>query len=148
MNNKPEGWIRRGYELKRLFLGRPIRPFHLAVMLATGTVGYTLLRSFSDEKGGMAFLLGIIASIASGFLFLGWWVKPNWKLDQQWFAEWGLLLALGVWLSRAFYVLISDYSGVLNNTAASVILSVAWAVGSGGAYLLERYDHVMEGSGE
>lgn len=147
MKSKTEGWIRRGYELNQLFFGRPIRPFHLAVMLSTGTVGYTLTKNY-DETGRTAFLLGVIAFIASGFLFLGWWIKPNWNLDQRWFAEWGLLLALGVWLSRAFYVLISDYSGLLNNTAASIILSVAWAVGSGGAYLLERYDHVMEGSGE
>ena len=147
-------WIRRGYELQHLFLGRPIRPFHLAVMLATGTIAYTQLMSHNPGRYGMCncdwtgHALGWVAAAAAVFLFLGWWIKPEWRGNQKWLAEWGLLLAVGVWLTRTVYVLISDAGGLLNNPVASAVLSFAWAVGAGGAYLLERYDHVMESESE
>ena len=142
---------RRGYELKTLFFGRPIRPFHLAVMIATVVIGYQLLVTSKHDNpeafcacGTASHVLGSLSLIASLFLFLGWFVKPEWRrknFSPLWFAEWGLLLAVGVWLTRAVYVLISDdESGLLRNPYASALLSIAWAIGAGGAYLLERYD--------
>lgn len=150
-----KNWLRRGYELKHLFLNRPIRPFHLAVAMSTGVVGFSLISQshpnkelygcYCDDAGH---LLGWIGILASFLLFLGWFVKPEWKPNQEWFAEWGLLLAVGVWVSRSVYVLISDSSGLLKNPILSSILSLAWAIGAGGAYLLERYDHALAGEAD
>ena len=129
--------VRRGYELKGLFLGRPIRPFHLAVTIATAVVAYTLF-----ETGEMHWfyhsathLLGLFALLSSIFLFIGWW----WR--NEWAAEWGLVLATGVWSSRAVYAMLAGEGLLVVNQWASVLLSLAWAIGAGGAYLLERYDH-------
>jgi hypothetical protein len=137
--------MRRGYELNSLFFGRPIRPFHLAVMLATGTIAYTLLFRHTRETSGFCqcdatgHLLGYVAVASAVFLLVGWWFR------KEWFAEWGLLLAVGVWVTRMVYVLInSESTGTFNSTWASAFLSAAWAIGAGGAYLLERYDHMME----
>lgn len=147
--------VRRGYELKHLFFGRPIRPFHFAVMISTGTIGvFVLARQYVDINSfgyqncwcdWPGILLSIAAIVSASMLFLGWWIKPRWSWNQSWFSEWGLLLAIGVWLSRSVYVLISDSAGILNHPAASALLSLAWAIGAAGSYFLERYDHVMEG---
>ena len=143
---------RGGYELKALLFGRPIRPSHFAVMLATGVISWQLLTSDHVNVGSFcacasaSHILGAVSGIASTCLFLGWFIKPAWKrktLNAVWFSEWGLLLASGVWLTRAVYVALSDSGGLLRNPYASMLLSLAWAIGASGAYLLERYDEEM-----
>jgi hypothetical protein len=131
--------VRRGYELESLFLGRPVRPFHLAVTIATGVIAWTLL---TDGKmdwvyHSAAHLIGLTAAVSSIFLTIGWWFR------KEWFAEWGLLLATGVWASRAVYAAFAGQGLLVINQWASMLLSIAWAIGAGGAYLLERYDDEM-----
>jgi len=130
---------RRGYELKGLFFGRPIRPFHLAVTIATTVVSYTLLEIGEMHwlHHSVTHLIGVIALLSSTFLFIGWW----WRNERA--AEWGLLLAVGVWTSRTVYASLAGQGLLVVNQWASVFLSLAWAVGAGGAYLLERYDHAL-----
>ena len=134
--------VRRGYELKSLFFGRPIRPFHLAVTIATLVVAVSNLFAHQDAtflNHTSSSILGAIALAAVIFLFIGWWRTNDFA------AEWGLLLATGVWLSRAVYIAITENNLLVLGTLASVVLSLSWAIGAGGAYLLERYDHVVGG---
>lgn len=135
--------IRRGYELQSLFFGRPIRPFHLAVTIATFVVATSNLTSrFTEDNKTFlghtsSVLIGAFAVTAVVMLTIGWWY------DNDFSAEWGLLIATGVWVTRSVYIGLSGDSVYVLGTSAAVILSLAWAVGSGGAYLLERYDHVL-----
>ena len=136
--------VRRGYELEGLFFGRPIRPFHLAVMISTTVIAYNFiirLNNFDtpywfNSASISVLLFGLIAFTASAFLFIGWWFQ------REWFAEWGLLLATGIWLTRMIYVVVFNDTGTTIGSWSSAFLSLAWSVGAGGAYLLERYDHV------
>jgi hypothetical protein len=123
--------VRRGYELKSLFWGRPIRPFHLAITISTATVGIANL--FFDGivlTGDTGNFVGVVACISAILLVFGWWFNNDWA------AEWGLLLSAGCWGSRAMFALLTA-----ENPIASSLLSFAWIVGASGAYILERYDH-------
>lgn len=140
-------WRRRGYELEGLFFGRPIRPFHLAVMIATASIGAVsiwLAKDPGKASEWFAHGLGATMIVSSVLLFVGWW----WR--SEWCAEWGLLLATGTWVTRTAYILTSGtgflgYTNTPNTlTVASAFASLAWAVGAGGAYLLERYDHAVD----
>lgn len=144
-DQEPLRWVRKGYELDVTFLGRPVRPFHLAVTIATAVVAATFLSDGSMEwwNHTATHLIGALAFTSSVLLTVGWWLR------NEWAAEWGLLLSTGVWLSRAVYALLAGEGLIINNPAASFFLSLAWAVGAGGAYLLERIDHgSREGPGE
>lgn len=131
--------IRRGYELKTLFFGRPIRPFHLAVTIATAVIAMSNLTDSPETflLHTSSNVLGAVALTSAILLTVGWWYTNDWA------AEWGLLTAVGVWVSRAVYIAITDDGLFVIGTLAAVVLSLAWAVGAGGAYLLERYDHVI-----
>jgi hypothetical protein len=131
--------IRRGYELKTLFFGRPIRPFHLAVTIATLVVAITNLTNSPDTflLHASSNVLGAFALCSVVLLTIGWWFTNDWS------AEWGLLLAVGVWVTRGVYIGITDDGLFVVGTVAAVVLSLAWAVGAGGAYILERYDHII-----
>jgi hypothetical protein len=133
--------IRRGYELKGLFFGRPIRPFHLAVTIATFVIAVSNITTMETTVLGhsVSHLLGFLALMSGVLLSFGWW----WR--NEWAAEWGLLLATGVWISRGIYIALTDENLYVLGTIGSVILSFAWAIGAGGAYLLERYDHMVGG---
>jgi hypothetical protein len=133
------GRIRRGYELKTLFFGRPVRPFHLAVTIATAVVALSNLTNSPETflLHTSSNILGAIALTSAILLTIGWWYTNDWA------AEWGLLLAVGVWLSRGIYIGLTDDGLLVLGTLAAVVLSFAWAIGAGGAYLLERYDHVI-----
>ena len=124
--------VRRGYELKTPFIGRPVRPFHFAVFIATGAVAVTNI----DGEGTLLFgyashTVGGLAGVAAVLLLAGW------VTQRDRLAEWGLLLAAGMWASRAVFAALSGTGWF------AVTLSVAWLVGSAGAYLLERYDHAQ-----
>ena len=128
---------RRGYELKSLFWGRPIRPFHLAVCIATSAVAITNIDGVGTVlTGTVSLVVGSIALVSASLLFIGWWI------NKDIFAEWGLLLAAGMWGSRAVFAWLSG-AGWFSTT-----LSIAWLIGSTGAYLLERYDHVISDEDE
>jgi hypothetical protein len=131
--------IRRGYELKTLFFDRPVRPFHLAVTIATLVIAISNLTDSQETilLHASSNLLGAFALVSAALLTFGWWYSNDWA------AEWGLLLAVGVWVTRAMYIAITDDGLYKLGTIAAVTLSVAWAIGAGGAYILERYDHVI-----
>lgn len=136
---------RKGYELEGLFLDRPIRPFHFAVMLATSTIAVLLWipsETIDGWEGPGSHVLAVAATNSALLLFVGWWFR------NEWAAEWGLLLAVGVWVARAFYVLSTGGESGVIVPWASATLSIAWAIGAGGAYLLERYDHETRGADE
>jgi hypothetical protein len=125
--------MRRGYELNTLFLGRRVRPFHLAVTIATAVVAWTLHTPGSWAPDDPAQILTYAAAVSATALTVGWWFRS----DRA--AAFGLLLATGVWASRAVYAALTTGTGVFaGNPWASVALSVAWTIGAGGAYLLER----------
>jgi hypothetical protein len=131
-------WRRRGYELDGLFFGRPIRPFHLAVTLSTGVVAYVLHRVLdAGWTSTAAHTLGAVATVSVVLLTVGWW-RTN-----DWCAEWGLLLATGVWTARGVLIVIDPNVTPLFGPFPSALLSFAWAVGAGGAYMLERLDHEL-----
>lgn len=141
---------RLGYELRGLFLGRPVRPFHLAVALATGAVGVLTWHGATsvDQSSVYDFqshATAVVMMLSACLLTVGWW----WR--NEWCAEWGLLLATGAWVSRAVYISIAG-TGFLGYVEApafvsvvAAIVSAALAIGSGGAYLLERYDREVDG---
>ena len=136
--------VRRGYELDTLFWGRPVRPFHLAVTIATAVIAWTLLTTTPLQvwPHTAVHAVGALAGVGAVSLLVGWW----WRSER--FAEWGLLLATGVWASRAVYAALSGEGLLIVDQWPSVLLSLAWAVGAGGAYLLERYDHGTRGLSE
>lgn len=124
-------WNRRGYELQTLFWGRPVRPFHLAVAIATSTVAISnLLFEGIVLQDNIGNIVGTVSLMASAFLVTGWW------FGKEWLAEWGLILATGTFAARAAFSVLSVQA------FNSFFLSIAWTVGAGGAYLLERYDNV------
>jgi hypothetical protein len=136
--------VRKGYELEGLFFGRPIRPFHLAITLATSVVAVSNLTAHEETFLGhtTSHFIGAFALVAVVFLFFGW------VFNNEWSAEWGLLIAAGVWVARSVYIGMSDECLCVLGTIASVLLSIAWAIGAGGAYLLERYDVETRDGGE
>jgi hypothetical protein len=122
--------VRKGYELRTPFLGRPVRPFHFAVFIATAALAATNIDGVGTILTGPAsHIVGVVASLAAALLLVGWVTEA----DRP--AEWGLLLAAGVWVSRA------TFATLVGAGWFAVALSSAWAVGAGGAYLLERADH-------
>jgi len=134
----------RDYQFTATLFGRPIRPFHFAVMLATATIAVSLWFPVSTRLGpdrwtGLTQLVlggaaaGSVVLLAAGW----WWRRPTWD-------QWGLLLSVAVWVSRSVFVLITDT--VVGRPQLSAILSGAWAVGAAGAYLLERHDPTTSGS--
>lgn len=127
---------RRGYELHTLFLGRRIRPFHLAVTIATAVVAWTLLDTpnlpLFDHS--VTRIIGLAAATAALLLTYGWWFRS----DRA--ASGGLLLATGVWASRAAYAAIAGEGILIVNQWPSFFLSLAWTIGAGGAYQMERAD--------
>ena len=105
--------------------------------IATATLAWSnLIGGGLILTGLLGNIVGVIALLSCVFLTAGWWFR------NEWFAEWGLLLAVGCWSTRAMFSILHDSE----TTLAGPLLSVAWAVGAGGAYILERYDHVVSKS--
>lgn len=76
-------------------------------------------------------IVSVVAAVSAATLTAGWISK------SQRMAELGLLLACFVWTTRASFALIF---GSQNGDTYGWAFSIAWAVASGGAYLLERAD--------
>lgn len=123
--------LRRGYELGVHVFGRPVRPFHLAVMTATGAVAVAnVFFGGVVLTGDASVFVGWIATASCVLLFAAWVTR------RDTLAEWGLLLAVFVWASRAMFAVI------IGSGWFAVTVSLAWVIGAAGAYLLERADHV------
>jgi len=118
-------------DLPFMLFGRPVKPLALALMLSTFTIFYTNVFLNSDVAGGayVGDIVGFVAGFTCLMLFLGWVHK------SQRVAEFGLLMATGVWVSRA--VVVAMVQGI---EYYGLFLSVGWVMAAGGAYLLESWD--------
>jgi len=120
-------------DLPWTILGRKVRPYALAVSLASLCVALTLLARGQDAgaaldgRTGPAIAIGAMAFIAFALLMGGWWLRGERMM------RWGLLASAGVSGARAGFIFLST-SDVF---AVSAWLSACWVVASGGAYLLE-----------
>ena len=111
--------------------GRKIRPYALAVSLASAVVAWAILVKHNDAgshlESGSGVLVGWAAAAAVLLLWRGWWAQSDRTMRA------GLLLTAGVFAARAAIVWLDQ-----GTVGAAWLLSVAWCVASGGAWLLER----------
>ena len=118
-------------ELPWQVLGRKIRPYALAVSLASAVVAWAILVKHNDAgshlESGSGVLVGWAAAAAVLLLWWGWWAQSDRTMRA------GLLLTAGVFAARAAIVWLDQ-----GTVGAAWLLSVAWCVASGGAWLLER----------
>ena len=121
-------------DLPWMVLGRKVKPYALAVSMSTAVVAHAMLierddvgASF-DAYSAPGVIVGVCALLAVLSLWAGWWLRLLGLLEV------GLLLSVGVWMSRGSLVWIDE-----GPTANTVWFSFAWVVASGGAYLLERF---------
>lgn len=130
--------------------GRPVRPFHAALALATFTIGLQLHLSCNCALGRPPYdlLLSLACWVAAGLLLVGWLTFP-FRKAAIWLTSWGALLALGVWSARLAYVLISENSAGLTKSAPfSAVLSFSWLLVALGVWLVERMEADYERQGE
>lgn len=118
-------------ELPWTVLGRKVRPYALAVSLASLIVAWAILVRHHDAgshlESGPGVLIGWAALAACLLLWWGWWAQSDRTMRA------GLLITAGVFAARAAIVLMEGGPGTI-----ATLLSVAWCVASGGAWLLER----------
>lgn len=120
-------------ELPWLIFGRKVRPYALAVMLASLFVAGSILIQREDAGSALdnwtaaGLLVGSLGIIAAGTLIAGWWLRSEKAM------QWGLLLSAGVFGARAGFIFTSTH----NWLAISAWLSTCWVVASAGAYLAE-----------
>lgn len=115
--------------------GRPVRPFHAALALASGCLAALEILAVTPlGRSAWGVLLEVAAIGSAVLLTWGWWARN----DKA--AEWGLSLVAAVWAARSTLVLLTGTStfGTVWLTAG---LSLAWVVGAAGAWVLERADH-------
>ena len=119
-------------ELKTLrFMARPIKPLALALTIATFVlfVGYDLTNADSLGGSPAGDFVGLVGLASALVLTVGWWRR------SQTLAELGLLLASGVWITRAATLALEGFPDPI-----AFFLSSAWAIAAAGAYLLEAQD--------
>lgn len=111
--------------------GRKIRPYAFAVSLASAVVAWAILVRHNDAgshlESGSGLIVGWAALAAVLLLWWGWWAQSDRAMRG------GLLLTAGVFAARAAIVWLDQ-----GTVGAAWLLSVAWCVASGGAWLLER----------
>jgi len=114
----------------RIF-GRLIRPYALAVSLATLVIVWSMVTEAAvgqllDQAPGH--MVGTTAALAVALLWAGWWMRSD-RLMRA-----GLIWTTGVWATVGT-VLALDIG-----SQPSMWLAWCWAVASGGAWLLETTD--------
>lgn len=118
-------------ELPWTVLGRKVRPYALAVSLASLIVAWAILVRHDDAGSHLesepGVLVGWAALAACLLLWHGWWAQSDRTMRA------GLLITAGVFAARAAIVFMEGGAGTI-----AALLSVAWCVASGGAWLLER----------
>ena len=120
-----------GRTLPWLVLRRAVKPYALAVSLACAVIVVSMftnsgIGNLLDQGLGKA--IGAAALVTVGLLWSGWWLRSKRLMDH------GLLLSTAVWAAVATVILVEGSSW------PSGCLAVAWAVASGGAWLLESND--------
>ena len=118
-------------ELPWTVLGRKVRPYALAVSLASLIVAWAILVRHDDAGSHLesepGVLVGWAALAACLLLWHGWWAQSDRTMRA------GLLITAGVFAARAAIVFMEGGTGTI-----AALLSVVWCVASGGAWLLER----------
>ena len=114
----------------RIF-GRIIRPYALAVSLATGIIAYACAASIAVGQlhGPPGRIAAAAAAAAVALLWAGWWARSD-RLMRG-----GLFVTTGVW-AAVWMVLSLD----IGFGSVSAMLAGCWAIASGGAWLLEVTD--------
>ena len=111
-------------------LGRPAKPLSLAAML--GMLGLVLINSTGRgvfDGSWLANIMVVLSGITAMLCLAGWWYR------SQPLAEAALLAAVGVWVTRMSFALVTN-PGNINGWW----FSGCWAVAFGGAFMLERLD--------
>ena len=110
--------------------GRPIKPVALGAALAMVVI--SIFNFFNAGRFGdllVGDFVSIVAVIAFVCLNIGWWK------NSQFFAELGLLLASGVYVSRSIFLML-----IVGFDDVSTWLSLSTGIILIGAYLLESTD--------
>lgn len=118
-------------QLRRRIAGRAIRPYALAVSLATAVIAVAVLADQAvgrllDDRPGT--IVGLMAIATVVMLWWGWWTRSD-----RWMAR-GLLWSSGVWAGVATVLTVEGGAWV------SACLAACWCLASGGAWLLEHED--------
>ena len=116
--------------LRRRLWGRKVRPYALAVSIATGVIAWACLTGIAVGRllhGATGIIVGTVAVITVAALWWGWLAK-----SEAWMLR-GLLWSAGVW--AAITTILATDVGLVN---VNTLLSAAWVIASGGAWLLER----------
>ena len=131
VDDRPELVDEDGRTLPWKFLRRQVRPFSLAVSVAT----YVIFAAMVFEAGVGEYLdqlpgkiIGVFAAVSSLLLWVGWWGRNKRWMDQ------GLLIAAAVWSAVSTMILVEGSSWV------SGLIAFSWTMGSAGAWLLEVRD--------
>lgn len=115
--------------LARRLAGRAVRPYALAVSLATAVIAYAVATDVAvgvllDRWPGH--IIGVMAAATVVMLWGGWWGR-----SEAWLRR-GLFWSAGVWAGVAMVLTIDGAAPV------SAALAWCWMIASGGAWLLER----------
>lgn len=122
---------RDGRTLPWMLMKRTIRPYALAVSVASFVVFWSMITESGVGRtleGPWGKAIGVAALVSTLFLWFGWWGQWRFAMDQ------GLLLATAVWGAVAAITLMEGGAWV------SGWLAFAWMIASGGAWLLEVND--------
>lgn len=110
------------------FLDRPIKPLALAIAMSMATLFWynIVLNTGIFHAGILGDLIGALAGSSCVLLFAGWWLRST-KVEQL-----GLLLAVGVWVTRTFFIGFIEGFGNIE-----VWLSACWSFAVASTYYLE-----------
>lgn len=111
---------------------RVIRPYSLAVSLATAVVTCSVLSGAAVgtvlDEGAAQLLIGVAGAASTSLLWWGWWGRSISAMNH------GLLVGAGVWAAVGAEVLLEGASW------PSGLIALCWSVASAGAWLLEVND--------
>lgn len=111
-----------------LLLGRHVRPYALAVSVASFLLGVNILTGstvWGNSGDPWSLLVAVAGFLACAMLWIGYWAShPTW-------------LAHGLLVSAAAFAARGAYIGLVGGNWITAALSLSWTLASGGAYLLE-----------
>lgn len=109
---------------------RRFRPYVFGVSIATAVIAWACLTGIAVGKlldGATGIIVGAAAVVTVLALWWGWLAS-----SERWMLR-GLLWSAGVW--AAVTTILATDVGIVN---VNTLLSAAWVIASGGAWLLER----------